>query len=102
MASTDSKTACLIAEAPPVGRRANAVDAIEALIRGLPGEAARIRRRFWRDPTFREVCQDYRDIVEAAASFGSSDPHNRALAQEYRQLAAELLVEATAMLRGER
>ena len=41
------------------------MDAVEALVLGLPGEADRIRRLFWRDPEFRTVCEDYRDAVEA-------------------------------------
>ena len=78
------------------------MDAIEALIRDLPGEAERIRRRFWRDPEFRTVCEDYRDVVEAALRFEPPSAPNPARAEEYRQLAADLLAEAAAMLRGER
>ena len=48
---------------------------------------------------FRTVCEDYRDCLDAMARFQSSDP---AKAEEYRQLAAELLAEAAAMLRGDR
>ena len=75
------------------------MDAIEALVRGLPGEADRIRRCYWRDPKFRTVCEDYRDCLDAMSRFQSSDP---AKAEEYRQLAAELLAEAAAMLKGDR
>jgi hypothetical protein len=75
------------------------MDPIEALVRGLPGEIDRIRRRYWRDPEFRTVCEDYRDCLDAMERFQSSDP---AKAEEYRQLAAELLAEAAAMLRGDR
>jgi hypothetical protein len=75
------------------------MDPIEALVRGLPGEADRIRRRYWRDEKFRTVCEDYRDCLDAMSRFQSSDP---AKAEEYRQLAAELLAEAAAMLRGDR
>ena len=78
------------------------MDPMEALVRSLPGEAERIRRRYWRDPEFRTVCEDYRDSREAAARFGSSDPPNLERAEEYRQLAAELLAEAAAMLKGDR
>ena len=44
------------------------MDAIEALVRSLPAEADRIRRRFWRDPEFRTVCEDYRDLLLALAA----------------------------------
>ena len=78
------------------------MDAIDALVRDLPGEADRIRWRYWRDPEFRALCEDYRDCLEAAARFGSSDPPSPARAEEYRQLAAELLAEAAALLKGDR
>ena len=76
------------------------MDAIETLVRGLPGDADRIRRRYWRDSRFRMVCEDYRDCLEAAARFASSDPPSPERVEEYRELAAELLAEAAAMLRG--
>ena len=78
------------------------MDAIEALVRGLPGEVHRIRRLFWRNSDFRTICEDYRDCLEAAARFGSADPPNPERVEEYRQLAAELLAEAAAMLKGDR
>ena len=78
------------------------MDAMEALVRGLPGEAARIRRLFWRDESFRTVCEDYRDCLDAMARFQSSDPPDPARAEEYRQLAAELMAEAAAMLKEDR
>ena len=78
------------------------MDAIEALVRSLPGESAQIRRLFWRDPDFRTICEDYRDCLDAMARFQSSDPPDLVKAEEYRQLAEELLAEAAAMLRKER
>ena len=74
------------------------MDAVEALVLGLPGEADRIRRLFWCDPEFRSVCEDYRDAVEALGRFAASDP---AKVDEYRQLAAELLVDAADRLKRE-
>ena len=76
------------------------MDAIEALVRSLPGDADRIRRRYWRDPEFRTVCEEYRDVLEAASRFKLSNPPLPARAEEYRQLAAELLTEVAAMLKG--
>jgi hypothetical protein len=78
------------------------VDAIETLVRNLPGQAARIRRKFWRDPEFREVCEDYRDALEAASRFEAACPADPVRAEEYRELAAELLAEAAEMLKGAR
>jgi hypothetical protein len=78
------------------------MDAIEALVRGLPGEADRIRRRYWRDENFRTVCEDYRDCLDAMSRFQSADPPDPVRAEEYRQLAAEVLAEAAAMLKGDR
>ncbi|MFL5337590.1 MAG: hypothetical protein ACJ8H8_31565 [Geminicoccaceae bacterium] len=74
------------------------MDAIEALILSLPAEGDRIRRLFWRDPEFRTVCEDYRDALEAKARYEPRDP---ARAEEYRQLAVELLAEAAGRLKGE-
>ena len=75
------------------------MDAIELLARRLPAEAGRIRRLFSRDPEFRTVCEDYRDCVAARERAEPADPVR---AEEYRQLAAELLVEAIAMLKAGR
>jgi hypothetical protein len=74
------------------------MDSIEALVRSLPESADLIRRRFWRDAEFRTVCEDYRDAVEVLVrreQGGAADVERR---EEYRQLAAELLAEVTAML----
>lgn len=68
------------------------MEAQEALIHELPGSAERVRRRFWRDPEFRTVCADYRDALQAAATFELHDPPDGAWAEQYRRLAAELLV----------
>jgi hypothetical protein len=78
------------------------VDAIETLVRNLPGEADRVRRLFWRDPEFREVCEDYRDALEAMRRLEPPHPPDPARAEEYRELTAELLEEAAAMLKGAR
>jgi hypothetical protein len=77
------------------------VDAIETLVRSLPGDADRIRRLFWRDPEFRTVCEDYRDALEAQRKLEPPFPADPARAEEYRQLAAELLAEAVATLKGD-
>jgi hypothetical protein len=71
---------------------------MEALIRSLPDRADQIRRLFWHDPEFRAVCEDYRDALAAAAKFELTCPANPGRAEEYRQLAADLLAEAVKML----
>jgi hypothetical protein len=76
------------------------VDAIEALTRSLPASGDRVRRRFWRDPEFRAVCEDYRDTLEALVRLEATQAGDAARAMEYRQLAAELLAEAAEMLKG--
>jgi hypothetical protein len=78
------------------------MDALEALIRDLPEGAERIRRRFWRDPEFRGICEDYRDSLEAANRFQALQPPDPARVTQYRQLAAELLTEAAEILKEER
>ena len=75
------------------------MDAIEAVCNGLPAAAGQIRRRFWRDPEFRTVCEDYRDALIALASFETGPTASAVRADEYRELAAELLAEAAEMLK---
>ena len=76
------------------------MDAIEALVRDLPGEAPHVRERFWRDPRFREVCEDYRDAKQALIQLQGQHPSDAPRVEEYRQLVAELLSEATGLLAG--
>ena len=77
------------------------MDAIEAVCGRLPARTERIRRRFWRDPEFRTVCEDYRDALQVLARLDTSRPDNTHRINEYRQVAAELLTEIGMMLRGE-
>jgi hypothetical protein len=81
-------------------RRCDALDAMEALVRRLPASADLIRQRFWRDMEFRSVCEDYRDASEALARLEADPGGNADRIAEYRQVAAELLAEAGAMLKG--
>ena len=73
------------------------------LFRGALEQRAghRLRVTVWEEAEAM-VCEDYRDSLGAAVRFGSSDPPCPARAEEYRQLAAELLAEAVAMLKGDR
>ena len=76
------------------------MDAMEALVRRLPASAEVIRRRFWRDAEFRTVCEDYRDASETVIRLEADPGADIGRVEEYRQLAAELLAEAGAMLKG--
>ena len=67
------------------------MDAIEALVRSLPGEAHRIRRRYWRDPEFRTLCEDYRDALQTLAKLDPLQSADAERAEEYRQLAVVML-----------
>ena len=57
-----------------------------------------VRTLFRRDRRFRAACEDYRDAMAARDRFAARDP---AKADEHRQLAAEFLSEANAMLTAE-
>ncbi len=75
------------------------MEATDALLRSLPGEEEAIRRLFWRDPTFRTVCEDYRDVCDVLARLETAQPADADRLAEYRELAAELLAEASDRLR---
>jgi hypothetical protein len=79
-------------------RKGIAVEAIDALLRSLPGEEEVIRRLFWRDPRFRAVCEDYRDVCDVLARLERAQPADPDRVAEYRELAAELLAEAKLVL----
>ena len=72
------------------------------LFAACPANPPEIRRLFWRNPDFRTICEDYRDCLDARSRFQSADPPDLVKAEEYRELAEELLAEAAAMLRKER
>jgi hypothetical protein len=78
------------------------VDPVRAMADSLPEEAAQIRRKFWRDPAFRAVCEDHRDALEAMARLaGTAAPSAADRIEEYRLLVQELVAEAKAMLASE-
>ena len=71
-----------------------------AACRATPTE---IRRLFWRDPEFRTICEDYRDCLDGEGR--ASSRRTRRIwsrPKSIEQLAAELLAEAAAMLKGDR
>ena len=77
------------------------LDALEALVSRLPKQSELIRRRFWRDPEFRAVCEDYRDVLDAMTKLEQAQPPDPGRAEEHRQLADELLAEAVGILASE-
>jgi hypothetical protein len=78
------------------------VDPVRALADSLPEDAARIRRKFWRDPAFRAVCEDHRDALEAMARLAETALPAGDRIEEYRFLAQEFLAEAAGMLAREK
>lgn len=78
------------------------MDAIEAVCGSLPGSAGRIRRRFWCDPEFRTVCEDYRDALQVLARLDPGRPADAPRIAEYRQIVTELLAEVETMLGTDR
>ena len=74
------------------------LDAVEALADRLPESQERIRRRYWRDPVFRVVCDDHRDALEMLDRLEGTGPPVPAQVEAYRELVSELLVEAVEML----
>ena len=71
---------------------------VEAMVRRLPESADLVRHRFSCDVEFRTVCDDYRDVIGILAKRERVRAPNRERTEGYRQLAAQLLADATAML----
>jgi hypothetical protein len=74
------------------------LDAVEALADRLPESRDRVRRRYWRDPAFRAVCDDHRDALEMLGRHEGTGPPVTAQAEIYRELVGELFDEAVEML----
>jgi hypothetical protein len=74
------------------------LDAVEALADRLPESRDRIRRRYWRDPEFRVVCDDHRDALEMLDRLEGTGPPVPAQVEPYRELVDELFEEAVEML----
>jgi hypothetical protein len=65
----------------------------------FPEHAASIRARFGADQSFREMCGDYTEALEALERWqASSSPHKAARVDEYRELARALEIEIVAAL----
>ena len=74
------------------------LDAVEALADKLPESRDRIRRRYWRDPAFRAVCDDHRDALGMLDRLGKARPPVPAQVERYRELVDDLFAEAAGML----
>ena len=70
------------------------------VIECFPKHAASIRERFHEDPSFREMCSDYAEALEALQRWQASDDLRKsARIEEYRELAKALEIEMVTALR---
>jgi hypothetical protein len=74
------------------------LDAVQALADKLPESRDCIRRRYWRDPMFRAVCDDHRDALEMLGRLEGTRPPATAQVAMYRELVSELFAEAAEIL----
>ena len=73
---------------------------MQRVIERFPKHAASIRELFHADQSFREMCGDYADTLEALQRWqASSGPHQAARIAEYRELAEALEIEIATALR---
>jgi hypothetical protein len=64
---------------------------MQSVIERFPTHAASIRDLFHADQSFREMCCDYADTLEAVQRWQASDsPQKAARIEEYQELAREL------------
>jgi hypothetical protein len=77
---------------------------MERVIECFPRHAAAIRERFHADQSFREMCGDYAETLQALQRWRmSEDPRNAARVEEYQEIARALKSEmATALRRPSR
>jgi hypothetical protein len=72
---------------------------MERVIERFPELAASIQARFQGDESFREMCSDYAETLEALHRWQASDsPQRAARIEEYRELAEALEIEILAAL----
>jgi hypothetical protein len=73
---------------------------LERVIERFPEFAASIRARFHDDQSFRDMCSDYAETLQALERWqASSGPQKAARVEEYRELARALEIEIVAALR---
>jgi hypothetical protein len=70
------------------------------VIQCFPEHAASIRERFHDDQSFREMCSDYAETLEALQRWQASEgPQKAARVEEYQELARALEIEIATALR---
>lgn len=73
---------------------------MQRVIERFPKHAASIRDLFHADQSFREMCGDYAETLQALERWqASSRPQKAARAEEYRELARALEIEIATALR---
>ena len=73
---------------------------MERIMARFPEHAPAIQNRFREDPSFREMCSDYAEALEALQRWQASDvPQKAARIEEYRELAKALEIEMVTALR---
>jgi hypothetical protein len=75
-------------------------DETEALAGRFPQHASSIRRLRTRDPTFGSICDDYGEARRALQHWQAAGEAAPERVAEYRQMLADLEVEALAMVRA--
>jgi hypothetical protein len=73
---------------------------IAAIVTRFPLRELEIRRRCARDPTFREICEDYGEALQALRHWEAAGPAGAARANDYRQMLQELEAEILGILGG--
>jgi hypothetical protein len=72
---------------------------MERMIARFPEHAPVIQTRFHEDQSFREMCSDYAEALEALQWWQASDvPQRAARIEEYRELAKALEIEMVTAL----
>ena len=71
---------------------------IDLLVSRFPRHEFAIRRLYVRDPEFRSICDDYREVQHALAHWQAADQAEPERVAEYRRMLEELEAEALAML----
>jgi outer membrane protein assembly factor BamD (BamD/ComL family) len=77
---------------------ADPVPSLDLLLNRFPSHELAIRRLYRRDPEFRAVCDDYREVQRALQHWQAADRAAPERVAEYRQMLDELAAEALAFL----
>jgi hypothetical protein len=73
---------------------------MQRVIERFPKHAASVRDLFHADQSFREMCGDYAETLDALQRWeASSGPHRATRIEEYRELAEALEIEIATALR---